>query len=67
MEVWLEEIKACQKPGRTEIKTCLEEVMAMDLEANPDEIEDHQEVPNEESVAEKIGALRTDLMADDRS
>jgi hypothetical protein len=70
MKVWLEEIKAYQEPGRTEIKTGLEEVMAMDLEANPEEIDivaEHQEVPNEESVIERIGALRTYLVAGDRS
>jgi hypothetical protein len=32
----LNRIKACQKPGRTKIKTGLEEMKAMDLEANPE-------------------------------
>jgi hypothetical protein len=43
-------IQTSHEPKEAEIKTGLEEVKAMVLEANPEEIEiiaEHQEVPNE--------------------
>jgi hypothetical protein len=74
MDVWLEGTKDCQEAmeaclGMTEasqeqinakIKSGLEEVKAMDLEANPVETvaaAEHHAVPNEEATVETTGAL----------
>jgi hypothetical protein len=60
MKVWHEEIKASQEPWRTDIKTGLGEVKAMDLEASAEEVEvvaEHQKVPDEEVTVETNGAL----------
>jgi hypothetical protein len=57
MKVWREEIKACQEPGKTKIKTGQDEVMWTDLEAMPEEVEvvaEHQKVRKEEATVEII-------------
>jgi hypothetical protein len=53
-------IETGREPREAKIKVGLEEVKAMDLKANPEEIEaisEHQEVPNEEATADTIRAL----------
>jgi hypothetical protein len=43
------------------MEACLEKTEAMDLEANPEEIEcelEHQEAPSEEAAVEPFGALK---------
>lgn len=48
MKVWHEEIKACEEPGRTKIKTGQEDMLATNLEAIPEDAEvvtEHQKVP----------------------
>jgi hypothetical protein len=55
-----EEMKAILEEIKIVMETGLEEVKAMDLEANPEEIDavaEHQEVPNKEAAVETIGAL----------
>jgi hypothetical protein len=54
-------MNACQEPGRSEIKTGLEEMKATDLEVSTEEIEavaELQEVPSEKAAVETVGALK---------
>jgi hypothetical protein len=54
-------IETSQEQMEAEIKTGLEEVKAMDLEASPEEVEviaELQKVPDEEAAVETTGALK---------
>jgi hypothetical protein len=72
-ETWLEDIRANQEEVEAKMEACAvsveashEKLKATVLEANPEEIEvvkERQEVPNEETTAETIGALE-DLYGD---
>jgi hypothetical protein len=59
-----EEMMALIKPGQGKVEAmmevCLKKTEAMDLEANPEEIEsglEYQEVPKEATAVETVGAL----------
>jgi hypothetical protein len=54
-------IEAGQEPGEAEIKTCLVEVEATDLEANSEDkqtIAEQQEVSKEETAVKTVRALK---------
>jgi hypothetical protein len=57
LKVWCKEINDCKEPGRTEIKTAQEDVMAMNLEAIPEDVEvvaECQKVPIEEAAVKTV-------------
>jgi hypothetical protein len=61
MKFWREKIESCQEPGRTEIKTGQEEVMALDLEAIPEKagvVTELQKVPKGEAAVKTVRALK---------
>jgi hypothetical protein len=60
-KLWREKIESCQDEGRTEIKTGQEEVMAVDLEAIPEEAEvvtERQKFPKGEAAVKTVRALK---------
>jgi hypothetical protein len=57
MKVWHKEIKSCKESGRTEINPGQEDVMVMNLEAIPEDVEavaERQEIPTEEAAVKTV-------------